>query len=382
MAPPSLLIAAFSGRALAASARRAGFTPLVVDCFGDEDTRGLAERLIALPARVQTGFRPRPLLDALATLAAHAPSPIAGLVLGSGFECSPSLVARLTARFRLLGCDAHAIRRTKSPQVLFGLLDRLAIAHPETRGTPPTDPDGWLMKRIGGSGGLHIVPCPAAPRTDPRRYFQRRVPGEAISMGAIAHEGGITVAGLSRQWASPLPRRPYRYGGAVTMTSPDASLAQRLTAIAEAVSHQLDLVGLVSFDFLVSDGTPSLIEINPRPGATLDILDDADGWLLSAHIAACLGGALPARSASPDPPARAAAILYADRGPLTIGSITWPAWLADRPMPGTRVETRQPLASVTAERATPAAAECLCHERVEAAADMLYGHGPGKETQQ
>ncbi|MGA6998581.1 MAG: tetrahydromethanopterin C1 transfer protein, partial [Pseudolabrys sp.] len=33
-----VLIAAASGRALAAGARRAGYVPLVVDGFGDQDT--------------------------------------------------------------------------------------------------------------------------------------------------------------------------------------------------------------------------------------------------------------------------------------------------------------------------------------------------------
>ncbi len=35
---PAVLIAATSGRALAASARRAGYRPLVADFFGDHDT--------------------------------------------------------------------------------------------------------------------------------------------------------------------------------------------------------------------------------------------------------------------------------------------------------------------------------------------------------
>ena len=38
----SLLIVAVSGRALAASARRAGFVPLVADFFADTDTRQIA----------------------------------------------------------------------------------------------------------------------------------------------------------------------------------------------------------------------------------------------------------------------------------------------------------------------------------------------------
>ena len=63
-----VLIAAFSGRALAQSARRAGFTPLVVDCFGDLDARDAAHQLTCLPARVQVGFLKRPLIAALPTL--------------------------------------------------------------------------------------------------------------------------------------------------------------------------------------------------------------------------------------------------------------------------------------------------------------------------
>jgi len=38
----SLLVVAVSGRALAASARRAGLVPLVADFFADADTRRIA----------------------------------------------------------------------------------------------------------------------------------------------------------------------------------------------------------------------------------------------------------------------------------------------------------------------------------------------------
>ncbi len=37
MTRPTILIAAFSGRSLAVSALKAGYSPLVVDGFGDED---------------------------------------------------------------------------------------------------------------------------------------------------------------------------------------------------------------------------------------------------------------------------------------------------------------------------------------------------------
>lgn len=373
MTAETVLIAAFSARALAASARRAGFVPLAVDCFGDLDMTASAAASRCLPARVQTGFLARPLLAALDSLAAESPSAPIGLVLGSGFECNPRLVARLAERYRLIGNTPEVIANTKNPAHFFVALDRLGISHPETRDTAPPVRDGWLMKRIGGSGGLHIVDCPASPRPDPRRYFQRRIEGEPISVLGLISKRGNAFA-MSRQWTSPLPKRPYRYGGAVGSLELDVDLEARLIDISLALADELNLVGLVSFDFLVIDGEPLLLEINPRPGATHDVFDDASGTLFRAHVEACLGGDTAARISSDwhPPPARAAAFLYADRGPLAVPEVDWPDWAADRPRPGSNIAPHQPLATVLADAADVDAAEETCRNRLGVLGDMLY----------
>jgi predicted ATP-grasp superfamily ATP-dependent carboligase len=370
---PAVLIAAFSGRALAQSARRAGFTPLVVDCFGDQDTREAAHDLICLPARVQIGFLKRPLIAALERLAAAAPSPPVGLVLGGGFECNPRLVAALGERFPLVGNRAETVRRVKDPAEFFGTLARLGIRHPETRLSPPDDPQGWLMKRIGGSGGLHIHPCPATFEPDPRRYFQREERGEAISVLAVASRRGTAVA-LSRQWSSPRRRRPYRYGGASTGMPVDAELETRLVDTALTVIEAFELVGLVSLDFVLHGGEALLLEVNPRPGATLDILDDASGSLFAAHVAATRGDnpAALLKGRWQPPRAAAAAYLYADQGALTVPAMAWPDWSADRPAAGTEIARGQPLATVTATALTSREAENLCRERLSALAQLVY----------
>jgi predicted ATP-grasp superfamily ATP-dependent carboligase len=375
---PHVLVAAFSGRALAASARRAGFVPHVVDCFGDLDLEAASSR--CLSARVQTGFRPRALLAALEELGAGAERPPIGLVLGTGFECDPRLLARLAERFRLLGCAPEVVRGAKDPATLFPLLDRLGIAHPETRLEAPQPSEGWLMKRVGGTGGLHVLDCPAAPRPDPRRYFQRRLEGTAVSVAAVVAGSTTRIGALTEQWCSPLPRRRYRYGGAVTQLDIPPSARARMIAAAEALAPALGLAGLVSFDFLLSDATPYLLEVNPRPGATLDILDDTCGTLFQAHVAAVLGEPL-----SPEPAplsrARAAAFLYADDGPLTVPALRWPDWSADRPRRGATVGAHQPLATAFAEADTAAAARAACTQRLGELRDLLYADQKiGKEA--
>lgn len=385
MSERSILIAALSGRALAAAARRAGYTPLVVDAFGDLDTRECAGAYHLMREVTRRGFRARPLIAALQALAGQSRQPPIGLVLGSGFEDTPRLVDTLAKRFALLGNTGSAIARAKAPDTFFPLLDRLAIPHPETRLTPPVDAHGWLSKRVGGSGGAHVLPCqPAKPSRG--RYFQRCIDGTPVSLLALANRNGVRIVGFSRQWTAGYGPRPYRYGGAAGPAALDPVLEERLAVAAEAVCAALGLVGLVSFDFLLQGTTGLLLEVNPRPSATLEIFDDAMGSLLSAHIAACQSRDAPLPAPGSD--ARAAGILYAGdcaddleagAAALTIGAVSWPAWTADRPAPGTRIPLGRPIATVLATGESATTAEYNCRRRLDELARMLYGRAADTE---
>jgi len=149
-----------------------------------------------------------------------------------------------------------------------------------------------------------------------------------------------------------------------------------MIAAVEAVSAALDLVGLVSFDFLLDDGVPLLLEVNPRPSATLDVFDDPAGALFRAHVAACKGGVLELPRLKGG---RAAAVLYADRGAVMPSPLTWPPWTADRPCPGTRIARHRPIATVLASGATAAEAEQICRLRLDELAEMLYGRTGDRE---
>src|SRR6266568_4762939 len=129
--PAAVLIAAVSGRALAASARRAGFVPLVADCFGDDDTLALARAHVRLRWGAGRGIDPEELLPALERLAAqHRPL---GFVYGTGFEDRPKLLGRIAGRWRLLGNAPETIARLKHPGSFAALCRDCGVAHPHTR---------------------------------------------------------------------------------------------------------------------------------------------------------------------------------------------------------------------------------------------------------
>lgn len=384
MSGTAVLIAALSGRALAQSARRAGFLPLVVDCFADLDMRQAAHAWRTLPAAMTHGFHAKTLLGALGDLTRTSATPPLGLVLGAGFEDQPRLVERLEDTYRLLGCPASAIRATKDPTIFFPLIASRGITHPETRLAPPPSAEGWLSKRIGASGGGHIQHVRKGKSVGGRRYYQRMAAGVPLSMLGIVGPRGSAFA-FTRQWPSPTPVHPFRYGGAVGDVTLEAELEARLVEIGVELSREFGLAGLVSFDFLERDGEVSLLEINPRAGASLDVLDDETGSLFAAHLAACLGeDAIGPLSRTWTPRPRAAAYLYADEGPLTIPVRDWPAWSADRPAAGTAIARGRPAATVIAEGKNATDAAATVHRLLGELGNMLYRpqKNIGKETPQ
>ena len=356
-----VLIAALSGRALAAAARRAGYQPLVADLFGDLDTQAIAAANVRVPGSLAAGPARKPLLDALDRLADdRAP---AGLVYGSGFERRTALLHAFARRHTLLGNPPDVVARTANPTAFAELCERVDVPHPAIRCTAAPD-ENWLEKRAGGAGGGHIRM--ARPGRAPRRghYLQRRAEGRPISALFLADGRCSLVLGFSEQWADPRRGRPFRYGGAVrpaSLTTVEAS------AMAEAIEHlvpAIGLVGLNSADFLARDDAFDLLEINPRPGATLDVYLDSEGALFHLHVQACRGWL-------PDVPptfaaAAAAAVVYVPRVCALPNGFAWPDWTADRQPSGIIVPAEGPLCTVHARTDDATTARMLVRERTAA----------------
>lgn len=372
MSNKTVLIAGFSGRALAKSARRAGYQPLVADAFGDRDTREMAAGCETLAGALHKGFRFATLSAALDRLTQMAATPPAGLLLAAGFEDQPALIVRLAERYRLIGCSAATIGSAKDPDHLFSLLDELGIAHPPTQRLPPADGRGWLTKRVGGSGGTHIARCKQTVHAHNDRYLQREIAGEPLSMTGLVGKGAAFA--FARPWVAPMPRRPYRHGGLTGSIDLDPDLEARLIEIGIDLARNLGLKGLVSFDLILAAGVPHLIEVNPRPGAALDIFDDDQGTLFKAHMLAASGeDPTPLLAESWRPRPRASAVLYADTAPLKIGSITWPEWVSDLPAEGSLIARHDPIATVHAVAPSAELAATIAIERLGELRAMLYG---------
>jgi predicted ATP-grasp superfamily ATP-dependent carboligase len=364
----AVLIAAVSGRALAASARRGGYAPLVADFFGDADTLAVADHQVTLDLPLSHGMNEAALMAACETLSAGT-WPI-GLVYGTGFEDRTELLSALGRRWPLLGNTPQTVARLKDPEQFATLCETCDIPHPETSSTPPADPTHWLVKRRGGSGGSHVRQATPGDVSSASHYFQHRVDGVPVSALVLADGENAMLLGLSTQWASPARGQPFRYGGAVRPASVTPACESDIAIYVARLMADVPLVGLNSFDFLIDEGRCWLLEVNPRPGATLDIFDSTeDGGtqspsLFGLHVAACRG-TLPA-----SPPAltgaHASALVYADRDIARVPDFDWPDWTADRPNAGTQIPAGYPVCTVLATAPTPAQAKSRVRGRVDA----------------
>lgn len=362
-----LLIAAVSGRSLAAAARRAGYRPFIADLFCDLDTLDLAERAVRVSGALEGGLAAEGLVEALRDLmGGEEPE---ALICGSGFEEKPDLLDELARHFPLAGNGGDAVRKVKHPVYLADECARIGIPFPDIQLVPPDDLRGWLVKMTGGAGGLHIFPAEKAEPQD-GIYYQRAVQGFSVSALFIADASSARIVGFSHQWTCPTPEYPYRFCGAVrleTFPEPDAAMIGEWLS---ALSTRTGLIGMCSADFIKAGQAYHLLEINPRPGATLDIFDHQEAPLLTAHLAASRGeqAPLPEHEGS-----MASMVVYAFEDIASFRGMDWPDWLADRQPSGTPIRRGEPICTIFASGKTAYEAQELLFQREGQLRETLSG---------
>ncbi|CAN7641045.1 ATP-grasp domain-containing protein [Phyllobacterium sp. LjRoot231] len=356
---PAILIAAISGRSLAAAARRAGFRPLVADLFNDADTLVLADRAVKLSGSLQRGIDAEQVVETLTRLAGDD-QPVA-VIYGSGFERRPEMIEAISRRFAVAGNTAETIRLVKDPARLARLCSELSIPHPDIRFDAPEHPQEWLTKLAGAAGGSHVKPA-NGDTSGHEHYFQRFVLGKNLSALFLADRQQAHIVGFSRQWSSPAKHTPFRYGGAVRLRRYDREKTFQIEEWLTDLTKRTGLAGLNSADFIDGDAGLHLIEINPRPGATLDIFDNDEIPLLREHLRAVMGSSIskPAYDGS-----AASAIAYTAKVINTFPKFDWPAMTADHQMCGTTLAAGDPVCTVFATAPSAAAAMRAVKNRVK-----------------
>ncbi len=349
---------------LAASARRGGYDVAVLDLFNDLDTQRMAPRSLRVPGHEQglARFSRHALLEAASSMAPGDAYP--DIVYGSGFEADTELLTELAHGRRLYGNSAATIQSIKDPRRFFPLLKKWAIPHPDISLTRPDNTTGWLAKKIGGSGGAHVVSANRVDGDVTSHYYQRFIEGKNYSVSFLANRERALIVGINEPWSIALGDWPYCYLGAINHVPLPRAMIARIQRDLDAIVQATGLVGLNGLDFIVGDDDYFVIEVNPRPSGTLDLYDaDCAQGLFHWHLRAS-DGVLPEYLLD-RVTLRAHAVVYTMQALKLDRDVQWPDWCSDLPEPGSSFAPRMPVCMVHADGNDHASVRALVHARRE-----------------
>jgi uncharacterized protein len=367
-----ILLVAFSARMLAELAVREGHAVVAVDHFGDLDLRRLCP---SVPVR-RGGMAG--LVEAAEAI--DAPS----VVYGAGLENRPDLVARLAAGRALLGCDPQTLERVRDPAVLGAALRDAGFAYPRTfpgEEAPADRARRWLRKPVRGGGGRGVRDWRGgALRAG--LVVQERIEGLPCSAAAVADGRSAALLGVSEQLVGrrALGTRGYAWCGNLAparLPAPEQeALAQQAEAICAHLAAAFGLRGLFGVDVVWDGDKAWVVEVNPRPTASLETLAAVHGLRpFTAHLEAC-AGRLPAPEPGRGTAAAGKAVVFATqhvRAPDTRG---WSArGIRDVPHPGEPIAAGHPLCTLVATGETPEAVLAGLERRAGALRAELHERG-------
>ncbi|WP_169976172.1 ATP-grasp domain-containing protein [Tautonia rosea] len=358
----TVLIVGASVRAFAHSAIRAGFQPVAIDLFADWDLRSACEAHQVDPSTYPAA------LEGLSSTLPKAPWCYTGAI-----ENHPDLIDRIARDRPLWGNPGEIVRRVRDPFSLATALRHASLpaidVSRNARGLPA---DGsWLVKRVRSAGGAHIRPFDGhAPEpVEGIEYLQRRVigpSGSAVFVGTSA--GSARLIGVTRQWIGH-DDAAFGYLGSVGPVRVPRQVRDQLRQIGAVLTGEFGLRGLFGVDFVLRNGLAWPVEVNPRPTASVEVLEWATGWSAIQDHADAFGAELSAEghgTCSVRPHTKVGKlVVFAPLEGRVPDAIRWRGGnprsgrlprLADLPMPGTSFQTGQPV--LTLLIAASSAASC------------------------
>jgi predicted ATP-grasp superfamily ATP-dependent carboligase len=338
-----------------------------------------------------------------ARAAAEAARDVAGpAVYLANFENHPHAIETLAAGRELWGNGADVVIRVRDPSVLAASIRRRGYATPQVRLRPDTtwEPGAderepravsaadaraarWLLKPLASGGGLRMRMWQPGMRVPRRCYLQEFIEGVPRSMVFVAAGGRAVPIGLSRQLVGEraFGVSGFEYCGNIFEAPGEGdqaleeALFEQTSALAAAVAEEFGLAGVNGIDFVSRNGTPYLIEVNPRWSASMELVEGSYALsVFGVHAAACRDGVLPAfdlRRAREGAGAVGKAVVYAQRDTIIGDSRAWLARdgdIRDVPKPRERIGRGKPICTVFAAAGSSAA----CHDALIAKADRIY----------
>jgi len=325
-------VIATSGRMLAKKLKQAGYRPLVIDLFADQDTSQIADDI-----RMVHSLAVEDIASAIEEL--RQLYPVKDVVYGSGFEKQLPSLFFLQKKINLLGNTPEIFKKIQDKEALFETLRKYQIRFPGVSFSRPGS-GAWLFKPIQSEGGHGVSFNKHDNVSFQQGYWQQFQPGEGMSATFVADGKCAEIIGFNQQWSINLGSgQEFLFSGVCNQPGISAKNKKIISEwMATLVAH-FELKGLNGIDFLVHKDQCYFLEINPRPTASVELYP-AD--LVFMHAENSVKKILTQKLCY------GYQVIYAKADCSVPDMIDWPVWVQDRPKCNTIVGKHQPLCSIFA----------------------------------
>lgn len=318
----NLLVVGIDTVSIANSAKKAGYKIYAADYFGDMDLRCVCSGFKAIIkqkrgkscGRMESKFKPEAFLKIANSISEKYK--IDAILLSSGLDDDFNILYELNDLAPILGNSPRVIERVRKKPRFFKELKRLGIAHPETAIVKDIDEAKSSATRIGypvvvkpvrGFGGDSIRT--ARNFKELERAFkisfvseeilvQKFINGLHASISLLATTKDVKTLTINEQLLGLhflFQQEPFGYCGNIVPLYVADSIFKRCKHITEKIASHFGLQGSNGIDLVISkEGTPYVVEVNPRLQGTLECVERVIGInLVKSHVNACLHGSLP-----------------------------------------------------------------------------------------
>ena len=367
------MIVGVSTRAVAQSACRVGYHIRTVDFFGDYDQKRCCPN-VSLRRDLGQPFSAWGLFRA-AWLDSGGTQCPDGVVYLATLENHPEVITAFEQRTHVLGNSATTVAAVRDWETLAACAARVGVRTPQTLAAGrPAGRGKWLAKprRSGGGHGIRVWRGEALGGG---WLVQECISGTPCSVAFAADGRRAVVLGISEQLIGrrEFGARGFRYCGNIfPLSHTPAGLSTLMARLQDQVSEfarTFGLVGVGGIDFVLAEGEPVVLELNPRYTGSMELVERATGAsIFDVHMRALRGDL-------PDPYTFQGtggywgkAIVFARRDGVARGTDRWlEREVCDVPFDGDRIRARSPICTVVARGPTRDA----CLETLRARADEI-----------
>ena len=325
------LLCGLSTRCIAESAVRAGWDVLTVDFFGDLDLVKICEN-VSLKWEFKVGLEFNPFLF----LTASKRLKFDKMVYVAPLENHPEVLAQFARMCEIVGNGPDTVKKVRDWRNISKFCRENEILYPET-----FDGVEYIVKpkKSGGGRGIQRLST---------YVVQKFVKGGHFSASFLGNGEESVVVSVNEQLVGrkEFGARKFWYCGNITPVF--AGNEEKIEDMCQNMVKEFGLKGSCGIDFVVHDGV-YLMEVNPRPQATLEIVERSlHVNMVVLHENACQNTleklANPQRTWGK-------AIVYAEEDMTMPDTREWLnyGWIKDVPHPSEHIVKGEPVCTVIAD---------------------------------